>query len=83
MVIILKSLCYVTGTNTGQLYFKKKQAEPGIYRLYSGVNGDLQEGLRQGAPSRTAAASTRPQGEPPPPRSPQETLQHQQAYLIG
>ena len=36
MVIILKSLCYITGTNTGQSHFKKKQAESGIYSLWWG-----------------------------------------------
>ena len=34
--------------------------------LYGSVNGDLQEGLHQGRPSRTAAASARPCGEPLP-----------------
>ena len=38
------------------LFFGLRWSSPWAYRLYGQVNGDLQEGLCQGRPSRTAAA---------------------------
>ena len=51
--------------------------------LYGRVDGELQEGLRQGGPSQPDAASAPiPVVSPCPPTPPQETLQHQQLVLV-
>ena len=49
---------------------------PEVYGRYGRVNGGLQEGLHQGGPSRTAAASVFPVVSPCQPMTPQETLWH-------
>ena len=47
---------------------------PEVYGHYGRVNGGLQEGLHQGGPSRTAAASVPfPVVSPCQPMTPQET----------
>ena len=56
---------------------------PGVYRLYGRVSGDLQEDLFQGAPCRTAAVSPLiPVASHCWPTPPQETLQHQHLGLV-
>ena len=62
---------------TPSLLFGLRQPSPGVYRFYSRVKGNLQEGLCQKGPSGTAAASaTVSVVGPCHPLPPQETLQH-------
>ena len=44
------------GGCTPSLLFCLRQPSPGVYKLYGKVNGNLQEDLCQGAPSRTAVS---------------------------